>query len=481
MIDMNTLMRGLPVSGLEPQPLARLQGMFTGLEFDEVAKDEWHSNVLWLLEPPADQHLPYLAPVEALYALLRAGGATHAAAHAQAVSAAVCLRRDAASAPWRNFYDRFDENTPECLPVPDFLEWLNHSGYGRALPLPPSALAMLEQASEAARDTVFSHLGSPYQPYTLKTLPPLPLPKWMIEFVPGAPWCHDEYTPDWRNHPFYRWRDAMRPIADRLEQALGEKTYYFADLDDDEDDDDVHRFLVLHWCCTCRPNSSFVRYLLNISGAKHVEELKAALIDPASYTHPFEMNNAFLGMQTFPIPEFEWEKFQKEITGKVGSNDDFPFAARLEMKKAGWAKLHLSLGEQQESVTLSEVFDPFERLIAMNQTLENGGFPSLAINEEGTIVVFEVLKTDDPARALLRLTRKDWFCDRGDEIVLEGLVARAALAAALKKELRRFFTEEFNPQEWDVPSHDPEEYEDGYVYLHERIQGNQWLWGKTGE
>jgi hypothetical protein len=40
-----------------------------------------------------------------------------------------------------------------------------------------------------------------------------------------------------------------------------------------------------------------VRYLLRVSGAKDIEELKAALIDPASYTQPFKMNDAFVGLE----------------------------------------------------------------------------------------------------------------------------------------------------------------------------------------
>lgn len=39
-----------------------------------------------------------------------------------------------------------------------------------------------------------------------------------------------------------------------------------------------------------------MRYLLKLSGAKDIEELKAALIDPASYTQPFRMNGSFVWM-----------------------------------------------------------------------------------------------------------------------------------------------------------------------------------------
>ena len=122
----------------------------------------------------------------------------------------------------------------------------------------------------------------------------------MIEFVPGPPW--DDSAVDWesQDNPFLRWREKIRPVALKLEESLGEPVYYFKELGDELDDDDVHRFLVLHWCCTHKPESPFVRFLLKISGARDVEELKAALIDPANYTHPFRMNRSFIGIETVP-------------------------------------------------------------------------------------------------------------------------------------------------------------------------------------
>ena len=302
MIDMDALLRGLPISGLEPKYLARLDGLLP--EFTHFGR--W-STVLWLLEPPAGRHVPYLAPVHSLYALLHASGIALDDAYTQAQHAVALLRHETGATSWFTRFDFYETDPlfPECLSAPDFLHWLRYSEAGCALHLLPALLDMLEQACEAALDTVFSGIG---QSFTIKTMPELPTPKSMIEFVPCAIWDDGEDTEDWRNHPFYHWRDAMRPVADRLEQVLGEKVYYFADLDDELDDDNVHRFLVLHWCCTWCPHSSYVRYLLDISGTEHVEQLKAALIDPASYTHPFEMNDAFWGMETLGIPSFVWRQ-----------------------------------------------------------------------------------------------------------------------------------------------------------------------------
>jgi len=99
----------------------------------------------------------------------------------------------------------------------------------------------------------------------------------------------------------YVWREAMRPVAERLEKVLGEKVYHFHDLDDEHDDDCCHRFLALHCWCSLLPESNFVRYLLEATGFTDVEAFKEALIDPVSYTQPFTYNYAFVGIETVTL------------------------------------------------------------------------------------------------------------------------------------------------------------------------------------
>ena len=48
------------------------------------------------------------------------------------------------------------------------------------------------------------------------------------------------------------------------------------------------------------------------------------------------------------------------------------FAVRLEIGKAGWVKLHLSLGWKKRIVFLSDVYDPFEALLAWGQAIDAG-------------------------------------------------------------------------------------------------------------
>lgn len=142
---------------------------------------------------------------------------------------------------------------------------------------------------------------------------------------------------------------------------------------------------------------------------------------------------------------------------------------RLEMEEYGWAKLHLTLDAITVSIYLSDVFDPFPELVAWGREIDEGDLPiEMEIDEEGQIAVLTVLRTENPSRVLLRVTR-----NYENEILLEGVVDRATLASALKSELRRFFTTEFDPQHWDMGrDEDPEE---GYVQTRDQVLGHAWL------
>ena len=322
MVDIAALMRRLPVSRLEPNWVASLGG------FIDVPKDRCWEEHIGLLEPPAGgQRVPYIEPVGALEKLLRSQGVAPEDAKARALDAVAWMKDEVAEEHWVNFFDSFNVESPDCLPLPDFVAWLrderrrvnqlasdlklDRQGFKELASeetlVPSDILDFFEQAAEVTvRTPMFRGPDNWNAPWSLETLPALPPPKAMIEFVPGPPW--DDLEFDWKtqDNSFLRWREAMRPVAQELERVLGEPVYYFADLDCDTDDDDVHRFLVLHWCCTHRPESAFVRYLLEISGARNVEELKAALIDPASYTQPFQMNDSFVGLETSPCCHFDY-------------------------------------------------------------------------------------------------------------------------------------------------------------------------------
>ena len=313
--DIEALMRALPVSGLEPQCLASIGGLI------DVPKDQRWREIIDLLEPPAGQRVPYIEPAKAIEKLLRHQGIAPEVAQAQARETVFRMKNEVAGDRWVNFFDDYEPESPECLPVSDFVGWvrkerdriIQHSTTvpksandlneraSEHLLVPSEIVDFFEQAAEVATSTsTFRGPDNWHEPWSLENLPAFPPPKAMIEFVPGAPWADLDNWEDWNvpSNPFILWRESIRPIALELERALGEPVYYFADLEDELDDDDVHRFLVLHWCCTWKPESAYVRFLVKVSGAGNVEELKAALIDPVNFTQPFKMNSAFVGLET---------------------------------------------------------------------------------------------------------------------------------------------------------------------------------------
>lgn len=148
---------------------------------------------------------------------------------------------------------------------------------------------------------------------------------------------------------------------------------------------------------------------------------------------------------------------------------DAQIGIRLEMEEYGWAKLHLTLDAVTATIDLSDVFDPFDELVAWSREIDEGDLPvQMEIDEEGQEAVLTVLRTENPGRVLLRVTRK-----YTDDILLEGIVARAALAATLKTELLRFFTTEFDPRHWDRPGDEDPEDED--VQVKHRALNHPWL------
>lgn len=304
-LDIQALMRALPVSGLTPQWLVHI-------DMANAAPHLGSAKTITLLEPPAGRRVPYIEPVDALRKLLSLQGVALERATVQAVATVARMKADLDDDQWVNFFDELEPKSPDCLPLYSFVAWLRHEGSregqedfshlaedAASVVVSSDILDFFENAAEAAiRTPMFRGPDHWDIDLSLEELPALPPPKAMIEFVPGPPW--DDFGVDWecQDNPFLRWREAMRPVALKLEEALGEPVYRFKTLGDELDDDDVHRFLVLHWCCTHKPESPYVRYLMKVSGSQDVDELKEALIDPASYTHPFEMNNTLFALET---------------------------------------------------------------------------------------------------------------------------------------------------------------------------------------
>ncbi|WP_029891642.1 hypothetical protein [Polycyclovorans algicola] len=323
MINIERLMDALPVSGLSPARIACLSGIVEGPN-----ENQWRHTIN-LIEPPAGMRgTPFVNPRKALEVLLLGQGLAEQDATWSAQEAVGRMRSDLGEDLWIVPFDFFDPDPDECIPVQKFVSWLRneHLADGESVHsaksslkavcgsttgpvlVPRDLLDFIEKAAEVTRHAaIFRGPDSPESGWSLETLPPVAPPQAMIEFVPGPPWPEEGDFDNWNDvrRPIWRWRESIRAPALALERALGEAVYYFADPRCDHDDDAAHRFLLLHWCCSTKPESAYVRYLLKISGGRDVEELKAALIEPTAYRHPYKMNCAFYGLDPL-ICRFEY-------------------------------------------------------------------------------------------------------------------------------------------------------------------------------
>lgn len=292
MADTDALAKVLPYVSLEPSWVAII----------DVALEPVESSVgttIALLEPPAHQSVPYIEPAAAMKVLLRRRSLGNEAADTCVNEVFARMQHEIADEHWISFMDGFDEEPYQCLPSPEFLRWLRKdkgwlTDWGATDQDEAELhdiLCFIENAAMVtARTPIFCWMENRSEKWSLEqavTFPPSP---YMIEFMPIAPWLildwkSEKYVP---GSPFMQWFEIIKPVALELEKVLGKRVYVFADPDDECDDDYVHRFIALHWCCSYAPESAFVRYLVKVSGAKDVEDLKAALIDPANYTQPFD-------------------------------------------------------------------------------------------------------------------------------------------------------------------------------------------------
>ena len=299
-IDMEALARGLPVSGLEPNPLTVIDGLV-------LPTGQYQPNAtICLLEPPASQRVPYVNAVDMLQTLLLSQGLAAEHAKAIAIDIAAQAKAQIEDEHWVPFFEFSESDVTESLPLTRFSKWLRAEIQMKScksserLSFPLTMLDFLEHVAERVIGTVeFWGPDNWEVGWTLENAPSHTPPTAMIQFIPAPPW-EDHEIGNWEddaNHPFRVWRDSIKPVAENLEKVLGESVYYFKRIGDDLDDDTVHRFLVMHWCCTTNPSSPFVQYLLKTSKANDIDDLKAALIDPRNYTQPFKMHGALSGTE----------------------------------------------------------------------------------------------------------------------------------------------------------------------------------------
>jgi hypothetical protein len=284
-ISISALNKALPISGLEPETVADVHGLIRKADGTEDKTIEF-------LEPPAGQHVPYVDPVRAMVAIFLHRGLSENIAAFCAETEYAELRTHLGLLERVRFYDNSNPNPPEYVPAPLLMGFLRERRLAS-----DDLVNYLEKVIAAVTVApIFQGPENWKECWSLAQLPEYKSPESMIEFFPGPPW--GESSAEWRNGRFPRWRKEMRVVAADLQKVLGESVYHFSNPDSDADDDNVHRFLVLHLCCTLRPESLYVQFLLEASGAGSVEEFMAAMVNPESYAEPFKIVDAFIGLES---------------------------------------------------------------------------------------------------------------------------------------------------------------------------------------
>ena len=191
-----------------------------------------------------------------------------------------------------------------------------------------------------------------------------------------------------------------------------------------------------------------------------VSELTGSLFDG----HFYRGGQVHEGLERPALEPSKWFVIRPDVS-------DAKLGVRLEMREDGWARLHLLCGEAAATIELYQYYDPFWEMVDWGRGVDEGDLPvQLTIDEWAEKVELMALRTDDPERVLLRVVRSFHH----EDVLLEGIVARADLAASFKAELKRFFTEDFVLGEWS-------DYDDGDGILKERMLSHPWVSSETGK
>lgn len=140
------------------------------------------------------------------------------------------------------------------------------------------------------------------------------------------------------------------------------------------------------------------------------------------------------------------------------------------MGNHGWISWMLTLGDSEITISLSSWdHDPFDDLLSWGWRIDTGRLPArLNIDEEGEIVILNAVQTIFRDRILLQI---EYLDDEIPVLTATG-ISRSALAKALKLELRRFFTDEFDQNHWDFRL--IEEFP-AYIPTRQRVLQHPWI------
>lgn len=165
-----------------------------------------------------------------------------------------------------------------------------------------------------------------------------------------------------------------------------------------------------------------------------------------------------MAFYTTQSPNFkQWQKL----------NQDLRF--HLEMSEHGWADLYFDYQGKYYTISLSEVFDPFENLVHWIDDIAQNRLPAMIkIDEEAQLTELSanLIANDD-----IQFAIKDAIYG---EQYFAITINRQALVRAFQIEIKRFFNQDFDPTHWDKRGYDEEDeefYQDG---LKEWVLNHEW-------
>ncbi len=304
MVDVRKLDAVLPATQIESDRMAEVRGIVPG-------------ETLEFFEPPAGWPEPAVDPLHAFILAERAAGATpDAAANVAGAAVAELLPRlPAVGRPWLldGYAERGARQTVAVSALAGALRARGHA-----------ALAdYLADAADAAADTPafrgFGCLGR--RPVSLRALAARRAELGMQEFSIGIPMCAAlsllRYDDEAAERLGRVWYEATRPRIEALSAEVGAELYYYRDPEDDCDDDYAHRYLVLDHLCHIAPQSPYVAYLVEASGAASLADLREALLDPTSYAPGIDHGRYTEAEPTTLLTRFDHDAGPERTTGVV--------------------------------------------------------------------------------------------------------------------------------------------------------------------
>ena len=118
---------------------------------------------------------------------------------------------------------------------------------------------------------------------------------------------------------------------------------------------------------------------------------------------------------------------------------------RLTMHEHGWASLIIRYDQREVNVDLSDVFDPFRELVEWGYIIQKNILPaSITINEERHLIMLDATYSSSEDQFHLLATGSYM-----NQVYMDINLNRLSFCNLLKKEIIRFFKDEFNEQHWD--------------------------------